>query len=121
MKILQAGHEYQLSSLDGGVPQILSFVMRQGKKFPFNADSHPGTNVQEVVRALIDRTRYLDSQDPCAETKQALACLETVLLLYELRAARRHGRHLELDSIQRLVSGPVCSTCGHFGCVEHAA
>lgn len=119
MKILEAGHAYELNSLDGGEPQKLVFVKREGDNFPFNAGSHPGTNCQEVLRALIDRTRYLLLQKPCAETEAALGSLMTAMLLFEVRAARRHGRQLELSSLIELPCALTCSVCGHVGCVGH--
>lgn len=120
MKIIDAGHEYMLETLDGnGAPMALVFVKREGDKFPFNRGHHSGTNVQEVLRALIDRTEYLNRQVPCAETEAAAYCLRTALLLYEIRAARRHGRHLDLTLTQELCCLPTCKTCGHIGCEGH--
>lgn len=120
MIIIEPGHKYDLAPLDDGVYQTIEFVKRVGKKFPFNAGQvHGGTNCQEVLRVLIDRSEFLQSQDPCAETECIVASLRSALLLFELRAARRHKRHLELESTDRLVCGPVCDRCGHYGCKEH--
>lgn len=120
MKIIDAGHVYLLDCIDGDEPQRLRFVKREGEGFPFNEGSHNGTNCQEVLRALIDRTRYMLLQKPCAETEAALHNLESALLHYESRAARRHGRHLDLYSVHELVCGSPCKTCGHIGCNGHA-
>lgn len=119
MKILDPGHTYLLDSIDGGAPQTLVFVKREGDKFPFNYGCHPGTNVQEVLRALIDRTQFLNSQQPCAETEAAIGNLRTTLLLFELRAARCHGRHLNLFSTANLMHETPCQTCGHIRCEGH--
>ncbi len=116
MKILDAGHDYDLNSLDGGQPVRLTFVKRSGDKYPFNEGHHPGTNAQEVLRALIDRTEYLNRQMPCAETEAAAGCLKAALAFYELRAAGRHNRILELSSLQFLCCLPPCLKCGHIGC-----
>lgn len=116
MKIIDAGHMYVLDSLDGGEPVRVTFVKRQGAKFPFNSGVHGGTNVQEVLRALIDRTKYLLSQEACAETEAALGNLQSALLHYEVRAARRHDRHLDLYSVDQLSNLPTCETCRHIGC-----
>lgn len=116
MKILDAGHAYELDSLDGGSPIDLWFVKREGENFPFNSGNRPGTNCQEVLRALIDRCRYLNNQKPCAETEAIIGCLETALLLFELRAARRHGRTLCLQQLQELMCARVCKKCLHVGC-----
>jgi hypothetical protein len=119
MKILEAGHKYQLDSIDGELLITLTFLKREGVKYPFNKGAHPGTNVQEVLRALIDRTRYLLAQVPCMETEQALHNLESALGWYEVRAARNHGRTLELWSAQNLSSLPTCPVCGHIQCSQH--
>lgn len=119
MKILDAGHKYLLDSLDGGTPQLLTFVKREGENFPFNVGAYSGTNAQEVIRALIDRTKFLLSQKPCAETQCAFHSLESALLFYELRAARRHGRQLDLYDVQQLVHETPCPKCGHIRCGGH--
>lgn len=116
MKILDAGHVYKLDSIDGGEPQSITFVKREGDNFPFNEGAHPGTNCQEVLRALIDRTEYLLRQKPCAETESAAYCLRAALTFYELRAARRHKRFLDLESTQSLLCAVVCQKCKHVGC-----
>ncbi len=114
MKILDAGHAYLLDCLDRGEPVVLAFVKREGEGFPFNHGHHPGTNVQEVLRALIDRTEYLNRQKPCAETEAS--SLRAALLLFEVRAARRHGRELDLQSTQDLMNAATCAECKHVGC-----
>lgn len=116
MKIIDAGHKYLLDSLDGGDAQVLVFVKREGPNFPFNQGSHSGTNCQEVLRALIDRTEYLLRQKPCAETEAAIGCMRSALLLFELRAARRHSRVLDLASTQDVMNNITCIECGHIGC-----
>ena len=116
MKIIDAGHTYDLDCLDGDAIQRLFFVKREGAGYPFNSGHRSGTNCQEVIRALIDRTEYLNRQIPCAETESAAALLRAALLLFELRAARNHNRHLDCKSTQTLVSGETCKLCGHIGC-----
>lgn len=99
--------------------QDIRFVMREGVSFPFNKGAHEGTTVQEVLRVLIDRTKYLLAQIPCMETEAALGALEAALALYEIRAARRHERILDLMTVQELSCLPVCPNCGHIKCVIH--
>ncbi len=55
MKILDAGHVYFLENYDTDKPnnQPLVFMKRESKDFPFNKGSFPGTNCQEVLRALM--------------------------------------------------------------------
>ncbi len=116
MKVKEPGHIYELASLDGGKKQRLKFVKRVGKNYPFNElPEHPGTNCQEVLRVLIDRCEYLNTQKACAETESIISLLKTALLLFELRAARHHDRQLDLTTMQELlVDG--CDICGHIGC-----
>ena len=119
MKIVDAGHVYRLDGYDGGEPQTLIFVKREGDGFPFNEGKHGGTNCQEVLRALIDRTEYLFRQIPSAETQAAIECMKTALFMFEARAARRHGRHLDFADLHSAVRLNPCKTCGHIGCDGH--
>lgn len=121
MHIYDAGHHYGLTGYDGGSYQEIVFMKREGDNFPFNTSSNGGTNCQEVLRVLIDRTRYLYNQKPCAETEAALHALEAALMFYEMRAARLHGRSLDLRSPADLVWMTTCKKCGHIGCenAEH--
>jgi len=116
MKVIDPGHEYLLDSLDGELVQRLTFVKREGEKYPGNVGSHPGTTTQEVLRALIQRSEYVNGQIPCPETTLAIGLLQSALYLLESRAARCHGRILVAD-IGALASGASkCSDCGHVGC-----
>lgn len=119
MERISPGHIYILKSLDGDVPQVLTFVKREGPGYPGNHGSHPGTNVQEVLRALIDRCKYINHQKPCAETEAALHLLEAALLLFETRAARQHGRTVAFTDIFHMTSSEPCRKCGHLQCQEH--
>lgn len=95
MKILDPGHAYELSLLDAfnKEPQIiLTFVKREGIKFPGNIGHYAGTNLQEVLRALVDRIKYLDNQIPHWTNKLNVMLLRAVLNFLEYRAAKRHYR-----------------------------
>lgn len=122
MKVIDPGHEYELDSLDGEQPNRLVFVKREGDKYPGNVGHHPGTNCQEVMRALIERLRYVNEQISCRETTIAINKLEDALdALYvlEQRAAVRHGRGAAFDRLDRraVVEGRgKCRACGHVGC-----
>lgn len=116
MRVLDAGHYYELDRLDGPGVEMLQFVKREGEGYLGNVGHCPGTNMQEVIRALIDRCKYLDAQIPCVETVATIAALRTALLLLELRAARRHGREWTVASFTGLENFPVCERCGHIGC-----
>jgi hypothetical protein len=120
MRAIDPGHVYELDCLDGGNPQTVIFVKREGAGYPFNIGHHAGTNCQEVLRALIDRAKYLQRQIPCPETELALDHLRSALRLFEERAALRHGRELPNIPVE-IESVPTCKTCGHIGCAGHVA
>lgn len=117
MKILDAGHKYAVQNVNNSLhAQCIQFVKRSGENFPFNEGHYDGTNVQEILRVLIDRSEYLNNQKPCAETEAAIGCLRSALVLFELRAARRHGRHVDATTTQHFMCSPVCDSCKHVGC-----
>lgn len=114
MKIIDPGHKYSLDNLDGNNNTILTFVKREGLKYPGNVGSYEGTNIQEVLRALIDRLVYLDNQAACSENNQILLFLRESIYLLERRAAYRHGHYLTprvSDEIELLTT---CKKCGHI-------
>jgi hypothetical protein len=47
-----------------------------------------GLQTQEVLRTLIDRTKYLDQVLECKETKEAIKHLQMALYWYEVHALR---------------------------------
>jgi len=117
MKVLDPGHKYELESFDGGEPIVLTFVKRNDppEKYPGNEDAYPGTQIQEVLRALIERCLYVDQQIPCDETKLATQMLRRIIWAFESRHARQHGQHLgvSINGIERLIT---CPACGHIIC-----
>jgi hypothetical protein len=96
MKILDPGHVYELTQLGGGT-QTITFVKRSGGAIQYEKE-WPGLQTQEVLRALIDRTKYLDSVLPCVETKEAIQNLRLALYFYELRAWRRKQQKVNQKS-----------------------
>lgn len=121
MKVVDPGHEYLLDSYDGGEPIRLTFMKREGPMYPHNAGHHPGTNCQEVIRALLDRVHYLQLQIPCNENLNVISHLRATLLDFERRAAKRHERELPRFLAREVEFQPTCRDCGHIGCRgEHA-
>lgn len=117
MRVLDPGHEYLLGSLDGGEPVRLTFVKREGEGYPGNVGHHPGTTIQEVCRALIERLEYVNRQIPCEEDTEAVGHLRDVIWLLEGRAAHRHGRLWPGDVAKGDIEHyAVCPECGHIGC-----
>jgi hypothetical protein len=127
MKIIDPGHVYDLDWLDGDPdtrglgPRIdmaenrLIFVKREGDGYPGNVGHHPGTNMQEVLRALIDRVKYLDRQIPHPRNETVISNLRHSLWCLEQRAAERHGRTWD-PTWWEIELQPTCPKCGHIGC-----
>jgi hypothetical protein len=122
VKIIDPGHRYELSSLDGDYRQELTFVKRCDRlnpgKYPGNTDSYPGTTIQEVLRALIDRLNYVHNQIPCLENQFIVSMLRQCLYLLEVRAKRRKGKVLEPPETEPIESLETCTSCGHVVCSD---
>lgn len=116
MEVIDPGHKFQLNGYDDGEPQILTFMKREGSGYPFNVGHHPGTNCQEVIRALIERVKYLQNQVACAENEQIIKLLRESLRLFEFRAAKRRGQSPPQISREDLEVLPTCPSCGHVAC-----
>jgi len=136
MKVLDPGHDYILDKLDSDgydpiCPQCgnteeanLTFVKRQGEMYPGNTNSYEGTNMQEVLRVLINRCMYVNNQIFSEDTLKTIDALRQAFFYLERRAADRHGRELpqvviseDFGSIGSIEYYPHCSKCGHIGCV----
>lgn len=117
MKVIDPGHQYELAHLDGDGVEVLTFVKREGEGYPGNLGSHPGTNIQESIRVLIDRMRYLDRQVPHPRNSEVIGNLRSALIGLECRAAERHFRTFPcIHSGVEIEAMPVCPKCGHIGC-----
>lgn len=123
MRIIDPGHKYALMQLDGEAEELLTYVKREGFSYPGNVGKHAGTNMQEVIRSVIDRVQYLDRQDPCRENMIVLAAQRTSLRALEIRAARRHSRDEPPELTESIfhIARPIehllfCGHCGHVGC-----
>jgi hypothetical protein len=115
MRVFDPGHKYLLYHLDGPGSTVLQFVKREGDNYPRNRGHYEGTTSQEVLRALIDRAKYVHDQIPCDETRQSIIFMEHIIWRYEQRAAARHGRDTNFG-IKEAVFGICCPKCGHVGC-----
>lgn len=92
MKVLDAGHKYQLASIDGEAPQVLTFV----KRFR-GTENHAGTTNQEVIRSLIDRVEVLHAERPHHVNQEIIKHLRLALVLHEVRALERKVEHGEIE------------------------
>lgn len=119
--ILDPGHIFELLTLDGELAQTLTFVKRfdpeRPKKFPGNANAHPGTTLQSVIRCLIHRIDYLQNQIPHSNNLAIREYLMRCLWLLEDRAAQRHGYSFDFR-VEDMLEMPMCSHCGHVVCPE---
>ena len=120
MEVLDPGHLYALNILDGEGVEVLRFVKREGSDYPGNADAYAGTNLQEVLRACIDRVKYLNAQISDPSNALVIEHLREAIRLLEERAARRHGRAFVTGEGQ-IECEPTCARCGHVGCTEAAS
>jgi hypothetical protein len=122
VRILDPGHIYALDVLDIAADErqsteMLVFVKREGPRYPGNLSHYPGTNCQEVIRALIDRVKYLDSQAPDPRNQPVIAHLREALWLFESRAAQRYGRQLPpIEEFTCIEDEPTCPGCAHIRC-----
>ena len=87
MKAIVPGHVYDLTNLGDGHQRIV-FLRRSGGAVQYDIE-WDGLQTQEVLRALIDRTAYLNNILPCNESGNALWHLRMALFEYEARAYRR--------------------------------
>jgi hypothetical protein len=122
MKILDAGHRYELFVLDNEKEEPtrveLRFVKREGGGYPGNEGHYAGTNIQDVLRCLIDRCKYLNGQIQCLETEMAIIWMREAIWELEDRAARRHHRKrpTRIGTNLQIEEMAFCSKCGHVGC-----
>lgn len=96
MRVLDEGHIYELDQLGTEETYLLVFIKRSSRYIKHERE-WAGLQTQEVLRALIDRTQYLNDLIPCVETQDAIWHLQTALFCYEARAHRR-----KLEKVNRL-------------------
>lgn len=104
MEIIKEGHVYGLELLDplpgtsAKERQRLEFRCRSSEAIDYGPGESNGTNVQEVMRAIIQRCRYLHAVIPCDETANAIYHARMVLYEFEVRAFRRKMQKLNKRS-----------------------
>lgn len=96
MRAIVPGHRYALKQLDGISEETLQFVQRQPHHTP-----HPGTINQEVIRALIDRIKLLETERHWADNAMMITYLRTCITIHEERAFYYHAVKGGLDITQR--------------------
>ncbi len=119
MEVIDAGHKFRLNHLDGKRHSVLTFVKRMGPKFPGNFSTYEGTNLQEVLRAMISRLKYLDRQERHPSNYISICNLRQTIFDLERRAAERHNRPwiriipLAIETLE------TCPICGHIFPEDH--
>ena len=88
MEVIDEGHKYQLSHVESDDYETVTFIKRSGKQIKHD-NEYSGTNSQECIRMLIDRTKYLNDQLYCEESEDIIYYLRQALFIYEARAYRR--------------------------------
>lgn len=87
MHVIEPGHIYDLAQLDetgvDGHSSLLTFVNRE------EGHEHGGTQTQEVLRALIDRTKHCDNCIRWEGNDLIIHHLRMALVLHEARALQR--------------------------------
>lgn len=87
------GHVYDLAQLGNDEAHTLRFIKRSGGAIQYD-EEWAGLQTQEVTRALIRRTLYLNSIIPCHESENAIWNYRMALWEYEARAYRRKLKHV---------------------------
>jgi len=86
MEIIDKWHKYKLScNREPGKKEILTFF----KDKKINWDWYSGTTNQEVLRALIDRVKFLENQKHHKFNKEIIYHLRMALVLHEERHLER--------------------------------
>lgn len=92
MKIIEPGHVYELNWLDKHVNVPEKFLGNASYLLFVNRETgteHAGTQTQEVIRALIDRTRHCDNCLRWPGNDLIIHHLRMALVLHEARALER--------------------------------
>lgn len=107
MRIIEPGHIYELNWLDCDAitdEDRLIFVNRE------EGTEHGGTQSQEVLRALIDRTQHCDNCLRWEGNDEIIYHLRMALVLHEARALER--------KTQKGIIEPELISIGHDGHFE---
>ena len=98
MKIVDNGHLYKLKNNRNNKHEVsLKFY----KDMEINGDGYEGTSNQEVLRALIDRIKFLDKQKPHPNNIEIIKCLRKAIVLHEQRHLDRMlEKDMEIENLE---------------------
>lgn len=86
MKVLDAGHCYELDNLKNEGVTILQFYKDPGLH---NGKGASGPSTQEVIRACIERVQSLNEEKPWEGNNRIIRHLRMALIDFEIRALER--------------------------------
>lgn len=117
MDEIDKGHKFQLKAIDGDNHQTLQFVKRIGDNYPYNQGvPKSGTTNQEILRVLIKRTQYLETQKSHWINSICIFLYRLAIYLLELRASNRKNKNLSILTLWEIENRDVCPKCGHINC-----
>lgn len=123
MHIIEPGHIYALNWLDGQPntnvgPSSINRIIGENTLIFVNREKgteHAGTQTQEVIRALIDRTQHCDNCLRWDGNDRIIYHLRMALALHEARAIERKTEKGYIKP-EMLMTGED----GHFKLDDHA-
>lgn len=105
MKVLRPGHCYSLRNLKSDTRTILSFY----RDPEIHEQGWNGPSTQEVLRACIDRVRYLDREMPWSGNADIIKHLQAAIAGFEARAIIRKTEKgiLDIETIPVMSDGHI--------------
>jgi hypothetical protein len=89
IRVNDPGHRYEVKILGGGLDAFQHIVFVKMSCVTRYLKEWAGIQSQALLRVLIDRQKYLDSEMPCSENKDVLYHLRQAFFCLEARAFRR--------------------------------
>jgi len=103
MKVIDAGHTYLLDDNKSPTNTTTLTFMKDAK---INGDGYEGTTNQEVLRALIDRIKFLEGQVHHRFNDDIIGHLRMALVLHEERHLERLVERGEsIENIKPKITG----------------
>jgi len=100
MKIIKAGHKYELANMEDGF-QTVTFIHKDIQGDSTDRDTtnlvtiEDGTTNEQVLEMMIDRMNHLQSKMPCRENAIVITKLEESLMWLNKRTQGRIARNVE--------------------------
>lgn len=114
MNIIEKGHIYELDYIDDDVLKCRDMGERRLVFVNREDNPHAGTQTQEVIRALIDRTRHCDNCLRWEGNDKIIHHLRMALVLHEARALERKVEKGAITAENIALGGD-----GHFLLSQH--